>query len=76
VFRDPATGTWETADAYLSGVVRTKLRRAATAAAEDPAFARRFEPLCEVQPRDLPPSDISARLGSHDLSLSSDYPRQ
>ena len=40
VFRDPANGSWQTADAYLSGAVRSKLAAARAAAELDPAFAR------------------------------------
>jgi len=44
--------------------VRTKLRTASEAAALDPAFARNVEALKRVQPEDLPPSAITARLGA------------
>ena len=64
IFRDPSNGAWQTADAYLSGAVRTKLKLAEAAAALDPAFARNVEALREVQPVDLKPSDITARLGA------------
>ena len=49
---------------YHSGAVRTKLRTASEAAALDPAFARNVEALKRVQPEDLPPSAITARLGA------------
>lgn len=64
IFRDPATGAWHTADAYLSGAVRSKLATAESAAALDPAYARNVEELRRVQPADLRPSDITARLGA------------
>ena len=64
VFRDPADGSWQTADAYLSGAVRSKLATAEAAAALDPAFQRNVEALRRVQPADLRPSDITARLGA------------
>lgn len=64
IYRDPATGSWITSDAYLSGQVRTKLAAAQGAVALDPAFARNVEALQRVQPTDLKPSDISARLGA------------
>ena len=64
IFRDPPNGTWQTADAYLSGAVRTKLKLAQAAAALDPAFTRNVESLTVVQPVDLKPSDITARLGA------------
>jgi N12 class adenine-specific DNA methylase/adenine-specific DNA methylase len=64
IFRDPATGSWQTADAYLSGQVRDKLKAAEAAAALDAAFERNVRALADVQPADLGPSDISARLGA------------
>ncbi|MBR1075013.1 DEAD/DEAH box helicase family protein [Bradyrhizobium viridifuturi] len=64
IFRDPESGAWQTADAYLSGAVRSKLTAARTAADLDPAFARNVAALERVQPADLRPSDITARLGA------------
>jgi N12 class adenine-specific DNA methylase len=64
VFRNPVTDAWETDDAYLSGTVRTKLAQAEAAAANDPHYARNVAALRQVQPEDLPPSDITARLGA------------
>ncbi|SDG98295.1 helicase-related protein [Pelagibacterium luteolum] len=64
IFQDPTSGSWQTADAYLSGAVRSKLAAADAAAALDPAFARNVEALKGVQPADLRPSDITARLGA------------
>ncbi len=64
VFRDPADGSWQTADAYLSGAVRTKLAAAQAAAELDPAHERNVRALQDVQPADLRPSDITARLGA------------
>jgi len=64
VFRNPATEAWETDDAYLSGSVRTKLAQAEAAAANDPHYARNVAALRQVQPEDLPPSDITARPGA------------
>ncbi len=70
VFLDPATADpdgitgWQTADAYLSGTVRGKLARAEAAAAIDPRYLRNVEALRRVQPADLAPSDITARLGA------------
>lgn len=64
VFCDPADGSWKTADAYLSGAVRTKLATAQAAADLDPAYERNVRALFDVQPTDLRPSDITARLGS------------
>ncbi|OJH52351.1 lactate dehydrogenase [Agrobacterium pusense] len=64
VFRDPADGSWQTSDAYLSGAVRTKLGVAEAAAALDAAYERNVPALQAVQPADLRPSDITARLGA------------
>jgi N12 class adenine-specific DNA methylase/adenine-specific DNA methylase len=64
VFRDPTDGSWQTSDAYLSGAVRSKLVVARSAAELDPAFERNVTALEAVQPADLRPSDITARLGA------------
>ncbi|NTF91559.1 DEAD/DEAH box helicase family protein [Agrobacterium rhizogenes] len=64
IFRDPADGSWQTADAYLAGPVRTKLAVVEAAAALDPAYERNVRALQAVQPADLRPSDITARLGA------------
>ncbi len=64
IFRDPETDAWQTADAYLSGQVRDKLKAAEAAAALDPAFDRNVRSLADVQPADLHPSDITVRLGA------------
>jgi N12 class adenine-specific DNA methylase len=64
VYRNPDGGEWETADSYLSGNVRAKLRDAESAAQLDPAYSRNVEALKAVQPADLLPGDISARLGA------------
>ncbi|MHB1101850.1 MAG: N-6 DNA methylase [Devosia sp.] len=64
IYRDPETGAWQTADAYLSGQVRDKLKAADAAAALEPAFERNVRALVDVQPTDLGPSDITARLGA------------
>lgn len=64
VFRNPETGAWETADAYLSGPVRTRLAVAEASAALDPGYARNVSALRAVQPEDLKPSEITARLGA------------
>ena len=63
VYRNPE-GDWETADRYLSGNVRAKLRTAEAAAALDSGYERNVAALKAVQPADLLPGDICARLGS------------
>ncbi|MGX9394069.1 helicase-related protein (plasmid) [Nitrobacteraceae bacterium UC4446_H13] len=64
IFCDPADGSWQTADAYLSGPVRDRLKVAKAAAALDPVYERNVTALQGVQPADLRPSDITARLGA------------
>lgn len=64
IFQNPVGGAWQTADAYLSGEVRDKLKAAEAAAALDPAFERNIPALVAVQPADLGPSEITARLGA------------
>lgn len=64
VYRNPEGGQWETADEYLCGDVRAKLRAAEAAAEINPAYAPNVKALKAVQPADLLPGDISARLGS------------
>jgi N12 class adenine-specific DNA methylase len=64
IFRNPESGAWLTADAYLSGAVRSKLAAARAAAELDPLYARNVAALERVQPPDLRPSDITARLSA------------
>jgi len=64
VYRNPEGGAWETADRYLSGNVRAKLAVAQASEQIDPAYPRNVEALRAVQPKDLEPGDIEARLGS------------
>jgi N12 class adenine-specific DNA methylase len=64
VYCNPEGGLWETADRYLSGDVRRKLAVATAAAGLDPSYGRNIEALKAVQPVDLEPGDIEARLGS------------
>ena len=53
-----------TADEYLSGNVRQKLRQAQRAAERDPAFSVNVEALTAAQPKDLDASEIEVRLGA------------
>ncbi|WP_429786321.1 SNF2-related protein [Brevibacillus centrosporus] len=64
VFENPASGRWETADQYLSGNVREKLRIAEQAAAEDVRYQENVEALAAIQPEDLTPAQITVRLGA------------
>ncbi|MGB4064129.1 MAG: N-6 DNA methylase [Azonexus sp.] len=61
IFLDPMDGDWKTADDYLSGNVKTKLKQAALSG---PAYRRNVEALERVQPEDLPPAAIEPRLGA------------
>lgn len=64
VYRNPEGGEWETADCYLSGNVRAKLKAAQAAQDLDPSFGRNVSALTAVLPADLQPGEIEARLGS------------
>jgi hypothetical protein len=61
IYQDAASGQWQTADVYLSGNVRVKLKAAEAAG---PAFARNAEALRDVQPEDVLPGEIDANLGA------------
>jgi N12 class adenine-specific DNA methylase len=79
IFKDPMSqdneeNGWVTADEYLSGNVREKLRVAELAAASDPAFAVNTEYLKKAQPKDLDASEIDVRLGA--TWVSRDYIQQ
>ena len=56
--------SYVTADEYLSGNVRKKLRQAQLAAQQDPSFAINVEALTAAQPKDLDASEIEVRLGA------------
>ena len=58
------TPHYVTADEYLSGNVRQKLRQAQRAAERDPAFSVNVEALTAAQPKDLDASEIEVRLGA------------
>ena len=70
IFRVPGqlepdgTPHYVTADEYLSGNVRRKLRQAQRAAQQDPAFAVNVDALTAAQPKDLDASEIEVRLGA------------
>ncbi len=63
VFHNP-NGGWETADEYLSGNVKAKLKLAEAAAEANPDYLPNVEALRAVIPADMPWSKISLRLGS------------
>jgi N12 class adenine-specific DNA methylase len=64
IYLNPQTNRWVTEDEYLSGNVRAKLAVADAAALADAAFQPNIAALKLVQPTDLNPSEIDARLGS------------
>lgn len=63
VYEDPVQG-YVTADAYLSGDVKTKLREVTQAAERDSSLLRNVEALKAVIPRDKLPSEIHASIGA------------
>ena len=76
IFKDPAAGAddseagWQTADEYLSGNVRDKLRMAQLAAESHPEFKVNVDALTKAQPKDLEASEIDVRLGATWLAPS------
>ena len=64
IFLDPVYGDWKTADEYLSGNVRQKLREAENAAVDSPGYLPNVEALRAAQPKDLDASEIEVRLGA------------
>ena len=72
IFRLPGTAAqYVTADEYLSGNVRQKLREAKLAAKSNPAFSPNVTALEAAQPKDLEASEIDVRLGA--TWISKDY---
>ena len=65
IFRNPENKHWETADEYLSGNVREKLRIAQSAQnLFEGDYAGNVEALQAAQPKDLDASEIEVRLGA------------
>ncbi|GLX73919.1 hypothetical protein FBDF15_00510 [Faecalibacterium duncaniae] len=70
IFKDPSADAdepeagWQTADEYLSGNVRNKLRMAQLAAESHPEFKINVEALTKAQLKDLEASEIDIRLGA------------
>lgn len=69
IFKDPMgpdapEAGWQTADEYLSGDVRSKLRIAEMAAKQDASYRINVEALQKAQPKDLDASEIDVRLGA------------
>jgi N12 class adenine-specific DNA methylase len=79
IFKDPMGPNapeegWQTADEYLSGDVRSKLRIAEMAATHDSSFNINVEALQKAQPKDLDASEIDVRLGA--TWIDADYIQQ
>ena len=76
IFKDPSADAdepeagWQTADEYLSGNVRNKLRMAQLAAESHPEFKVNVDALTKAQPKDLEASEIDVRLGATWLAPS------
>ena len=76
IFKDPAADAddpeagWQTADEYLSGNVRDKLRMAQLAAKSRSEFKVNVDALTKAQPKDLEASEIDVRLGATWLAPS------
>ncbi|HHV7525066.1 TPA: DEAD/DEAH box helicase family protein [Burkholderia orbicola] len=64
IYLNPERDRWETADQYLTGNVKAKLRAAETAAGQNPRYIENVDALRAVQPADIEPVDISIQLGS------------
>ncbi len=64
IFRVPGTDHYITADEYLSGNVREKLREAEAAAESDQSYSVNVDALRAAQPHDLTASEIDVRLGA------------
>ena len=69
IFKDPMAEVeiekgWQTADEYLSGDVRHKLKLARIAAESDPFFRANVDALEKAQPKDIDASEIDVRLGA------------
>lgn len=68
IFHDPQAtdeqSAWKTADKYLSGNVRDKLRAAELAYQKDATYSANVKALKQAQPKDLTASEIDVRLGA------------
>ena len=64
IFRVPGEERYATADEYLSGNVREKLREAEAAAKDDASYNINVDALKAAQPRELTAAEIDVRLGA------------
>ena len=70
IFEDPETKRFVTADAYLSGNVREKLRTAEQAVEREMRYQANVEALRQAQPKPLTAAEIEVRLGATWLETS------
>ena len=56
---------WETAEEYLSGNVKQKLRIAEIESRSDKRFTKNVEDLTKIQPKPIPAEDIAVRIGTN-----------
>ena len=64
IFEDPLLEEWQTADEYLSGNVREKLRIAREYVTDYPEMQINVQALERVQPKELDASEIEVRIGA------------
>ena len=64
IYKDPITEEYVTADEYLSGNVREKLKVAKRFAENDPNYEANVKSLEQVKIKDLSASEISVRIGA------------
>ncbi|MCI9000660.1 MAG: DEAD/DEAH box helicase family protein [Clostridia bacterium] len=64
IYKDPMKEIYVTADEYLSGNVREKLKIAEEFAKNNPEYEKNVDSLKKVKPQDLSASEISVRLGA------------
>ena len=64
IYKNPLTDEWETADEYLSGNIREKLKIASTYVENHPEYAINVQALKAVQPKELDASEIEVRIGA------------
>lgn len=75
VFKNPASGEFETRATYLSGNVRRKLEEAQDAALKNQEFAPNVAALESVQPQPVTAEEIRVPIGAHwfDAEVYSDF---
>lgn len=75
IFRDPASGEYETRSKYLSGNVRRKLDEARKAALGNPDYRINVTELEAVQPEPVTAEEIRVPIGAHwfDAEVYSDF---